>query len=59
MEIAWIYGMLTLLLLMVDLGLPVEANVRLWALNGPANLARSCPPSAADRKSFEPFEHFR
>ena len=29
------------------------------ALNGPANLAQSCPLSVADRKSFEPSEHFR
>jgi hypothetical protein len=31
----------------------------LLALNGPANLAQSCPLGAADRKSFEPSEHFR
>jgi hypothetical protein len=29
------------------------------ALNGPDNLARSWPVSVADRKSFEPSEHFR
>jgi hypothetical protein len=29
------------------------------ALNGPANLAQSCPLSVAYRKSFEPSEHFR
>jgi hypothetical protein len=29
------------------------------ALNGPAKLARSGPLSEADRKSFEPSEHFR
>jgi hypothetical protein len=29
------------------------------ALNGPAKLARSCPLSEVDRKSFESSEHFR
>jgi hypothetical protein len=35
------------------------AECLLVALNGHANLAQTCPLSAADRKSFEPSEHFR
>jgi hypothetical protein len=31
----------------------------LWHLTEPVNLARSWPVSVADRKSFEPSEHFR